>query len=39
MAEMEKMYINGVTQRQASEEIRKLRLLLLPRGAVPLQTT
>jgi hypothetical protein len=26
MAEMEKMYINGVTQRQASEEIRKLRL-------------
>jgi hypothetical protein len=26
MAELEKMYINGVTQRQASEEIRKLRL-------------
>jgi hypothetical protein len=26
MAEMEKMHINGVTQRQASEEIRKLRL-------------
>jgi hypothetical protein len=25
MAEMEKMYINGVTQRQTSEEIRKLR--------------
>jgi hypothetical protein len=26
MVEMEKMYFNGVTQRQASEEIRKLRL-------------
>jgi hypothetical protein len=25
MAEMETVYINGVTQRQASEEIRKLR--------------
>jgi hypothetical protein len=26
MAEMEKIYVNGVTQRQASKEIRKLRL-------------
>jgi hypothetical protein len=26
MGEMKKMYINGVTQRQASDEVRKLRL-------------
>jgi hypothetical protein len=39
MAEMEKKYINGVTQRQTSQEIRKLRLSAKATSRRPLQTT
>jgi hypothetical protein len=39
MAEMEKMYIKGVTQRQASEEFASFGFLPMPRATAPLQTT